>query len=418
MKQGRRVVVTGVGSVSPFGVGVPALWEGVKAGKSAIAPITLFDTKAMEYPVTFAGEVKGFDPEAHFDKKEVRHLDRVTQFAIVSAREAHKDANLDLDAVDRTRVGAIIGSGIGGLDTTETQVQTLHTKGVRRVSPFLVPMMMINAPTGQVAISLGLQGPNFCVSSACASANHALGLGLMTIRAGAADVMFCGGSEAALTPIGLAGFCSARALSKRNEEPTKASRPFDKDRDGFVFGEGCGVLCLEEREHALKRGARIYAELSGFGNTDDAFHITAPHETGDGAARAMAIAIKDAGLEPTDITYINAHGTSTDLNDRLETMAIKRVFGPHAYKLAVSSTKSMIGHLLGAAGGVEGVVTELSIHEKIAPPTINLDNPDPDCDLDYVPHTARPLDIRAALSNNLGFGGHNACILLERHATS
>lgn len=412
----RRVVITGVGAVSPFGIGVPALWDGVKAGKSAIGPITLFDTK--DFPVTFAGEVRGFQPETYFDRKEVRHLDRVTQFALVSAMEARKDANLDLDAIDRTRVGAIIGSGIGGLDTTETQVMTLHEKGVRRVSPFLVPMMMINAPTGQVAINLGLLGPNFCVSSACASANHAIGVGLMTIRAGAADVMFVGGSEAALTPIGLAGFCSARALSKRNEEPQRASRPFDRDRDGFVFGEGCGVLCIEEREHALRRGARIYAELSGFGNTDDAFHITAPHEQGDGAARAMQVALGDAGLQPADITYINAHGTSTDLNDRLETMAIKRVFGEHAHKLAVSSTKSMIGHLLGAAGGVEAIITALAIHEKIAPPTINLENPDPDCDLDYVPHTARPLDIRAALSNTFGFGGHNACVLLEQHSAS
>ncbi len=412
----RRVVITGVGAVSPFGIGVPALWDGAKAGKSAIGPITLFDTK--DFPVTFAGEVRGFEPESYFDKKEVRHLDRVTQFALVSSMEARKDANLDLDAVDRTRVGAVIGSGIGGLDTTEKQVLTLHEKGVRRVSPFLVPMMMINAPTGQVAISLGLLGPNFCVSSACASANHAIGVGLMTIRSGAADVMFVGGSEAALTPIGLAGFCSARALSKRNEEPQRASRPFDRDRDGFVFGEGCGVLCIEEREHALKRGARIYAELSGFGNTDDAFHITAPHEHGDGAARAMQVALNDAGLQATDITYINAHGTSTDLNDRLETKAIKRVFGDHAYKVAVSSTKSMIGHLLGAAGGVEAIVTALAIHEKVAPPTINLENPDPECDLDYVPHTARPLDIRAAISNTFGFGGHNACVLLERHSAS
>jgi 3-oxoacyl-[acyl-carrier-protein] synthase II len=409
----RRVVITGMGAVSPFGLGVPALWEGVKAGKSAIGPISLFDTK--DFPVTFAGEVRGFDPEAHFEKKEVRHLDRVTQFAIVSSQEARKDAGLDLDAVDRTRVGAVIGSGIGGLDTTEQQVLTLHQKGVRRVSPFLVPMMMINAPTGQVAISLGLLGPNFCVSSACASANHAIGVGMMTIRAGAADVMFVGGSEAALTPIGLAGFCSARALSKRNDAPTKASRPFDKDRDGFVFGEGCGVLCIEEREHALKRGARIYAELSGFGNTDDAFHITAPHEQGDGASRAMQVALKDAGLQPSDITYINAHGTSTELNDKLETMAIKRVFGDHAKALAISSTKSMIGHLLGAAGGVEAIVTALAIHEKLAPPAINLDTPDPECDLDYIPHTARPLDIEAAISNTFGFGGHNAVLLLERH---
>ncbi len=408
----RRVVVTGLGAVSPFGLGAPALWAGVKEGRSGIARITLFDP--AEFPVHIAGEVKGFDPEAHFDRKAVRHLDRVTQFALLCAEEARKDAGLDLDRTDRDRVGAVIGSGIGGLDTTEKQVMTLHERGVRRVSPFLVPMMMINAATGEVAIAQGLRGPNFCVSSACASANHALGVAAMTIRAGQADVMFAGGSEAALTPIGLAGFCSARALSKRNEEPERASRPFDRDRDGFVFGEGAGVLVLEELEHARARGARIYCELSGFGNTDDAFHITAPHSEGEGASRAMAMALRDAGLAPTDIQYINAHGTSTELNDKLETMAIKRVFGDHAGRLAISSTKSMIGHLLGAAGGVEAIITALSIHEGVAPPTINLENPDPECDLDYVPGTARPMEIGAALSNTFGFGGHNACLLFQR----
>lgn len=408
----RRVVVTGVGAVSPLGVGAGVLWDGVRAGKSGIAPITRFDTS--DFPIKFGGEVKGFDPEQHFDRKDVRHLDRVTQFALVAAREARQDAKLDLDAVDRARVGAIIGSGIGGLETTEDQTLTLHQKGVRRVSPFLVPMMMINAPGGQVAIDMGLRGPNFCVSSACASANHAIGLAFHQIRYGHAEVIFAGGSEAALTPIGLAGFCAARALSKRNDAPEKASRPFEKDRDGFVFSEGAGVLVLEELEHAQRRGARIYAELVGFGNTDDAFHITAPHSEGDGAARAMAQALQDAGMRPDEVQYINAHGTSTDLNDRLETMAIKRVFGDHARKLAISSSKSMHGHLLGASGGVESIVAVKAIEAQLAPPTINYETPDPDCDLDYVPNTARPMAIQAVLSNTFGFGGHNATLLFKK----
>jgi len=408
----RRVVVTGLGAMSPYGVGVPVLWEGVQAGKSAIKEITLFDTS--DFPVKFAGEVTGFQAEEYFDKKEVRHLDRVSQFAMLAADEALKDSGLNLDAVDRTRVGAIIGSGIGGLDTTEQQVLTLHQRGVRRVSPFLVPMMMINASSGQVAIRLGLRGPNYCVSSACASGNHALGLALHTIRYGMADVMVAGGSEAALTPIGLAGFCSARALSKRNEDPQRASRPFDKDRDGFVFSEGCGLLLLEEYEHAKARGARIYCEIAGLGNTDDAFHITAPHEEGEGAARAMQMALDDAGMQPTDVQYINAHGTSTSLNDKLETMAIKRVFGDGAAGLAISSTKSMHGHLLGAAGGIEAVISALALHHQFAPPTINYETPDPECDLDYVPNEGRKLEISGLLSNTLGFGGHNACLAFRK----
>ena len=410
----RRVVITGVGAVSPLGIGADTLWNGVKAGKSGIDLITLFDTE--QFPVKFAGEVTGFDPLAYFEKKEARHYDRVTQFALVASREAVKDSGLDLEHEDTTRIGAIIGSGIGGLDTTEKQVLTLHERGVRRVTPFLVPMMMINAPGGQVAIDLGLRGANMCVSSACASANHAIGIALHNIRYGHSDVLLAGGSEAALTPIGLAGFCSARALSKRNDDPQGASRPFDATRDGFVFGEGAGVLVLEERERALKRGARIYAELCGFGNTDDAFHITAPHAEGDGAARSMAQALEDGQLTPNDVTYVNAHGTSTELNDKLETLAIKRVFGDHAAKLAISSTKSMVGHLLGASGGVESVVTAKAILEGVAPPTINLENPDPECDLDYVPKTARELTIEAAVSNTFGFGGHNACLAFRRHA--
>jgi 3-oxoacyl-[acyl-carrier-protein] synthase II len=409
----RRVMITGFGALSPYGLGVQPLWENVRQGKSGIGLIERFDTS--EFPVKFGGEVKGFTPEEHFEKKELRHLDRVCQFALLAADEALANAKLDLDGLDRRRVGAVIGSGIGGLETTESQVRTLHAKGARRVSPFLVPMMMINAASGQVAIRLGLKGPNYCVSSACATGNHALGLAMHTIRYGAADIMFAGGSEAALTPIGLAGFCSARALSRRNEDPQKASRPFDKGRDGFVFSEGAGILVLEELEHAKARGATIYAELAGFGNSDDAFHITAPHSEGEGAAEAMRVAVEDAGLTPQDITYINAHGTSTDLNDKLETKAIKQVFGDHANKVAISSSKSMFGHLLGAAGGLEAIVTALSIKDGIAPPTINLDEPDPECDLDYIPHEPRTMQIDAAVSNTFGFGGHNASIAFKRY---
>lgn len=410
----RRVVVTGLGAVSPFGLGVDKLWAGLKAGESAIRNIELFDVS--DFPVKFAGEVKDFVALEHFEKKKVRHLDRVTQFALLCADEAIKDSGIDLDAADRTRIGAIVGSGIGGLDTTEKQVLTLHNRGVRRVSPFLVPMMMINASSGEVAIRHGLKGPNFCVSSACASGNHALGLAMQMIRYGMADAVLAGGSEAALTPIGLAGFCAARALSKRNEEPTKASRPFDKDRDGFVFGEGGALLFLESLEHAQARGAKIYAEFTGFSNTDDAGHITAPSEDGEGARRAIQGALEDAKLEPTAIDYVNAHGTSTSLNDVMETRAIKDVFGEHAYKLAVSSTKSMIGHLLGASASIEAVIMAKAIQEGLAPPTINHDEPDPECDLDYVPNQAREMEIKHAISNSFGFGGHNTCSVFSKFA--
>ena len=414
MRPERKVVVTGLGAVTPLGVGVAASWDGVKAGRSGAAPITLFPTE--DFPVRFAAEVKGFEPEKHFERKEARHLDRYVQFALVAADEAKRDAGIDLDRLDRSRAGAVIGSGIGGLWTTEEQCRTLHEKGPRRVSPFLVPMMMINAAAGQLAIRFGLTGSNVCVSSACATGNHALGLALQQIRHGYADLMFAGGSEAALTPIGLAGFCAARALSKRNDAPTAASRPFDKDRDGFVFGEGAGVLVLESEEHARARGARVYCELAGFAQTDDAHHITAPAETGEGAFHAMRLALEDARADVEAVQYVNAHGTSTELNDKMETAAIKRLFGERARRIAVSSTKSMIGHLLGAAAGVEAVVTALAIREGVAPPTINYTTPDPDCDLDYVPNEARALSIDVAISNSFGFGGHNACVALRRFA--
>lgn len=410
----RRVVVTGLGTVSPFGLGVEKLWAGLTAGQSAIRPIELFDVS--DFPVKFAGEVKDYVALDHFEKRKLRHLDRVTQFALLCADEAIKDAGIDLDAHDRTRIGAIVGSGIGGLDTTEQQVLKLHNRGVRKVSPFLVPMMMINAASGEVAIRHGLKGPNFCVSSACASGNHALGLAMQMIRYGMADAVLAGGTEAALTPIGLAGFCAARALSTRNDDPQKASRPFDKDRDGFVFGEGAGLLFLESLEHAQARGARIYAEFTGFSNTDDANHITAPSADGEGARRAVQEALDDAGLKPSAIDYVNAHGTSTSLNDVMETKAIKEVFGDHAHKLAVSSTKSMIGHLLGASAGVEAVIMAKAITESLVPPTINHDEPDPECDLDYVPNEARSMEVNHAISNSFGFGGHNTCSVFSKFA--
>ena len=412
MRPVRRVVVTGLGAVTPLGVGVPAFWDGLRKGTSGAATITLFDP--AEYPVKFGCEVKGFDPAQHFDRKEARHLDRTVQFTLVASDEARRDAGIDFDRVDRERCGAIVGSGIGGLWTIEEETRTLIAKGMKRVSPFFVPMMMLNAASGQLAIRHGLKGVNVAVASACATGNHAIGLAMQQIRHGYADLMMAGGAEAALTPIGLAGFCQARALSTRNDAPQKASRPFDKDRDGFVFGEGAGILVLEDYDHAKKRGAKIYCELAGFGQTDDAFHITAPEEKGDGAYRAMKVALEDAGAALTDVSYVNAHGTSTDLNDKMETAAIKRLFGDHARRLAVSSTKSMHGHCLGAAGGVEAVASIMAMKESIAPPTINYETKDPDCDLDYVPNEARPLKMSVVLSNSFGFGGHNACIALRR----
>jgi 3-oxoacyl-[acyl-carrier-protein] synthase II len=406
----RRVVITGLGSVSPLGVGVPVLWQGLCAGRNGIGKIELFDTSAFK--VHFAGEVKNFAPEKLIDSKTARRLDRFAQFALVAAREAVKDSGLDLTREDRFRAGVIFGSGIGGISEFEEQHSRFREGGPSRISPFVIPKMIANAASGNISIEFGLAGPNTTVSTACASAAHAIGDALRAIQHDQADLMVSGGSEAGITVMGLGGFVSARALSSRNEDPAHASRPFDKDRDGFVLSEGAGVLVLEELEHARKRGATIYAEVLGVGSTADAYHITAPHPEGTGASMAMRMALRDAKLNPDDIQYINAHGTSTPLGDEAETRAIKQVFGPHAYRLAVSSSKSMIGHLLGASGGVELIATALSIKHGVIHPTINYEYPDPACDLDYVPNRARETRIRRALSNSFGFGGHNCTLVI------
>jgi 3-oxoacyl-[acyl-carrier-protein] synthase II len=409
----RRVVITGLGVVSSIGNDVPTFWDAVIKGSNGIA--TCEDFIEAGLTTTMAGRVKNFDAVALLgDRKYARQTDPVVHYAIVSAAESLKDSGLNLEKEDLERIGVIIGSGIGGLEEIYDGTKTLIERGPRRVNPFFVPKMMLNAPAGNVAIRFGFKGPNFATASACTSANHALGMALRTIQYGDADVMLTGGSEAACTVLGMAGFCAARALSTRNDAPERASRPFDKDRDGFVMGEGAGIVVFEELEHALKRGANIYAEVAGFGMTDDAYHITSPSEDGDGATRSMQLAIKDGGLSLEDVSYINAHGTSTEYNDRTETLAIKRTLGDHARKVMVSSTKSMIGHLLGASGAVELVATALAVKNDIVPPTRNLDNPDVDCDLDYVPHEGRQATVNAAISNSFGFGGHNATIALKK----
>jgi 3-oxoacyl-[acyl-carrier-protein] synthase II len=409
----RRVVVTGLGLVTSLGQEVELFWKRLLAGESGIGPIERFDVS--EFTVRFAGEVKNFDPEKFMDKREARHLDRFAQFAVAAAVQAVADSGLDLkNLADPFRAGAIVGSGIGGLMEFEEQHQRLIEKGPSRVSPYMVPKLMINAAAGQISIVYGIKGPNSGVANACASANNAIGQALWTIQGDEADIMITGGSEAALTPLGLAGFCSARALSMRNDDPTRASRPFDRGRDGFVLSEGAGIVVLEEYEHARKRGAKIYAEVVGFGMSGDGMHIVQPDPEGRGAAGAMREMLADAQASPDSIDYINAHGTSTPLGDIAETKAIKAVFGEHARKLAISSTKSSVGHLLGASGGVEFVATSLAIRDQVAPPTINLENPDPACDLDYVPLKPRPMTIRRAASNSFGFGGHNASLLLQK----
>jgi 3-oxoacyl-[acyl-carrier-protein] synthase II len=408
-----RVVVTGLGAVTPLGASVEAFWDGLKNGRSGIRCITQFD--ATGYPTRFAGEVPDFDfTDYAADKKEARRLARFSQFAIGAAKQAVKDAGIDVNAIDAERFGVYIGSGMGALGVIEEQNQVLATKGPDRVSPFTVPLMIPNMASGNVAIAVGAKGPNVCAVTACASGSHAIGDAFRLLQYGDADVMLAGGTESVITPLGIASFASLKALSGHNEEPTKASRPFDAQRDGFVMGEGAGMLVLETLEHAQARGARIYAELVGYGLTADAHHMTAPAPEGEGVGRAMKKALKEAGLEPEAVEYINAHGTSTPMNDKLETQAVKSVFGPHAYKLAMSSTKSMTGHLLGAAGGVEAVATVLALTHGVLPPTINLDHPDPDCDLDYVPHTARQQAIEVAMSNNMGFGGHNASLVFRK----
>ena len=408
----RRVVVSGIGLVSALGIGTNETWAGVLAGQSGVTRITRFDISG--YATQIAAEVKGFDPLAFIEKKDVKKMDLFIQFAIAAAQIAMDDSSLQITDVNAPNIGVYIGSGIGGFITIEREHEALLAGGPRKVSPFFIPSAIINLASGQVSIRFGAKGPNSATCTACSASAHAIGDAYEIIKRCDADAMIAGGSEAAICPMSVAGFGQLRALSTRNDEPARASRPFDKDRDGFIIGEGAGVLILEELEHARRRGARIYAEIVGYGMSSDAYHMTAPSEDGDGARRAMAMAIRKAGIAPADVDYINAHGTSTPYNDKLETLAIHNCFGDHAGKLAISSTKSMTGHLLGGAGGLEAGITALAIHNQVAPPTINLDNPDPECDLDYVPHQSRQMPIQYALSNSFGFGGTNAALLFKR----
>lgn len=410
----RRIVVTGLGALTPLGNSVSESWAGAVAGKSGIGPITRFDASA--HGSRIAGEIKNFDPSRYVDKKEVRRLDNFAIYALAASQMAMDDAALTIGPEIAERVGVIVGSAIGGVATFEEEVQTLHDKGPRRVSPFAVPSILANLGSGHVSMRFGAKGPINCAVTACASGTSAIGDAYKIIAYGDADAMIAGGVDAAVTPLSVAGFCSMRALSTQNDEPEKASRPFDKGRDGFVIAEGCGILILEELSFALKRGAKIYAEIVGYGCTSDAYHLAAPPPEHEGAGRSMQVAIKDAGLQATDIDYVNAHGTSTPLNDLYEVQAIKRLFGDHAKKLLISSTKSMTGHMLGGAGGVEAIFTIKALQEGIIPPTINLDHPDEECDLDFVPNVARHQEIHTALSNSFGFGGVNAVIVLKKYA--
>jgi 3-oxoacyl-[acyl-carrier-protein] synthase II len=408
----KRVFITGMGALSPIGHGVGPTWEALKSGTSGAGPITRFDPQ--EHKTHFACEVKDFDPSLYMDRKEAKRMDLFSQFAMASAVEAVEHAAIDFDSIDPDRVGVVYGSGMGGMMIYEQSWQKLEKAGPSRISPLFIPMLIGDIIPGHISMRYGMKGPNYGVQSACATSSHALGLALMHLRAGDADVMVTGGSEAPLTRLGTAGFNSARTLSTRNDDPLRASRPFDKDRDGFVMAEGAATFVLETEEHALARGATIYGELAGYGFTGDAHHLTAPAPDHEGAQRSMKLALKNAGLETTDVDYINAHGTSTDLNDRNETIAIKAVFGEHARKAAISSTKSMTGHLLGAAGAMELVACVMAMQEGIIPPTINYETPDPECDLDYTPNVARKADIDVAMSNTFGFGGHNASLVLKR----
>jgi 3-oxoacyl-[acyl-carrier-protein] synthase II len=409
----RRVVVTGMGAVSPLGNDVESTWKGLLEGKSGAAPITLFDAAAFD--TRFACEVKGFNVEAYVpDKKEARRMEPFVQFAVACAHMALQDSGIDLEKENKERIGVLVGSGIGGLRFIEAQHKVLTEKGPGRVNPFLIPMLIVNMAPGQIAIQFGLKGPNIAIATACATGNHSIGEACKMIQRGDADCMLAGGTESAITPLGVAGFCSAKTLSTRNDDPARASRPWDKDRDGFVMGEGCGILMLEELEHAKARGARILAELAGYGLSDDAYHVTSPPSDGEGGARAMKLALKDAHMSADQIDYVNAHGTSTPVGDPAETAAVKSVFGDYAKNgLWVSSTKSMTGHLLGAAGGVEAVACIQTLRTGRVHPTINLENPDEGCDLDYVPKVARERKVRAALSNSFGFGGHNATLIFK-----
>jgi len=408
----RRVVITGIGLVSSLGIGTAATWQALLAGTSGVTRVTRFDITS--YAAQIAAEVKGFDPLDFVEKKDVKKMDVFIQYALAASQFAMDDSGLRITPENAPDVGVYIGSGIGGFQTIEREHSALLAGGPRKISPFFIPSAIINLASGQVSIRFGAKGPNLASCTACSASAHAIGDSFEIIRRGDAEVMITGGSEAAITPMSLGGFAALRALSTRNDEPHKASRPFDKDRDGFVIGEGAGTLILEELGHATRRGARIYAEIVGYGMSGDAYHITAPSEDGEGGVRVMRMAVRKAGIQPDQVDYINAHGTSTPYNDKLETLAIKRLFGDHARKLAISSTKSMTGHLLGGAGGLEAGISALAVHHQIAPPTINLDQPDPECDLDYVPCTSRPMPITYALSNSFGFGGTNAALLFKK----
>lgn len=409
----KRVVVTGLGAITPLGNTVAEYWEGLIAGRNGIGPITLFD--ASRHNCRIAGEVKGFDPCEQITRKEAKRMDRFAQFAVCASKHAIADAGFVIDELNAEQVGVIIGTGIGGLKVLEDQQEINLTRGPDRCSPFMIPMMIANMAAGLTAIHTGAKGPNTCTVTACAAGSNAVGDAFRLIQRGYAQAMICGGTEAAVTPLSVAGFAAARTLSTRNDDPAHASRPFDRDRTGFVMGEGSGILILEELEYALSRGARIYAEIAGYGMTCDAYHMTSPVPGGEGAARAMSLALKDGNLTPDMVSYINAHGTSTPMNDPTETAAMKTALGEHAYKVAISSTKSMTGHLLGGSGGIEAVATVLAIANDQVPPTINLENPDPECDLDYIPNVSRSQTVNVALSNSFGFGGHNATLAFRKY---
>jgi 3-oxoacyl-[acyl-carrier-protein] synthase II len=408
----RRVVITGIGVVSPVGNNLASFWDSLKAGRSGIGRIGAFDTEKFDCKI--AGEVRDYDPTPYYKTpKDVRRTDRYTQLAVGAAKMSLDDSGLDLESIDLDRAGVMIGSGVGGLATMETQVGQMMNKGPDRTSPFMIPMMISNMASGFISMEHGLRGPNMAIVTACATANHCMGEAWRIIKFGDADIILAGGSEACIVPVGVAGFAAMRALSLRNDEPERASRPFDKDRDGFVMGEGAGVIILEEYEHAKKRGAKIYCELAGYGLTADAYHMSAPNPEGEGAARCMRMAMKHAKVNPEDVDYINAHGTSTPIGDACETKAVKRAFGENAHQVAVSSTKSMTGHLLGAAAAVEMAACVMAMRDSLLPPTINLENADPECDLDYVPNTAREKKVKVAISNSFGFGGHNSSVVIK-----
>jgi 3-oxoacyl-[acyl-carrier-protein] synthase II len=409
----KRVVITGLGAITPIGNTVAEYWDGLMSGRNGIGPITLFD--ASQHGCRIAGEVKGFDPLVYIDRKEAKRMDRFAQFAVAASKQALENAQFVINDLNAEQVGVLIGTGIGGLKVLEDQHEIYRTKGPDRCSPFMIPMMIANMAAGLTAIHTGAKGPNSCTVTACAAGSNAIGDAFRLVQSGYAQAMICGGTEAAITPLSFAGFVACRAMSTRNDDPSHASRPFDVGRDGFVMGEGVGVLILEELEHALARGAKIYAEMIGYGATCDAYHMTSPVPGGEGAARAMALALKDAHTTPEQVSYINAHGTSTPANDSTETTAIKTVFGDHAYRLAVSSTKSMTGHLLGGSGGIEAVATALAVSSDRIPPTINLETPDPECDLDYVANQSRPLTVNVATSNSFGFGGHNVTLVFRKY---